>query len=287
MAEAETNNFAPQSLGTWMWGGDTYVLLIDETLAFLTSHNVTELYLNCSPAMPKNKLRAFVKACSEAGISVSLIASETKWATPEGLQSFDSFVKWFEEYQLSCGDPDEKLAGMHSDVEPHQLTNWQSEQRVCVEGYMAFMQKARADCDRLGVNFDADIPTWFDQFTVEYMGEQMSLMEAVVRMCDTTVQMSYRDNANAILASAKNGLAIAKRLNKRMVLSVETGKIYETPNITFYHLGTKVLYRELNSLAELVNTVTAPDELGYAIHYYYSWKGLPEEGYPKGSDYPY
>ncbi len=286
MAAGNTESFAPESLGTWMWDV-TDIMRPEETLAFLTSHRVTEVYVSWSRAMFKTKYRAFIKACAGAGIRVALIGAEAEWAVPEGQKAFDAYLKWFEDYQAGCESPDEKFYGMHMDVEPHQLEKWQTEQKAVVDGYVTFLQKARAACDKLGVILEADIPFWFDGFDVVLNGQSMKLCEAAIRLCDTTLLMSYRDNAPAIMNCGDVELPLGKALGKKIILAVETGKIYESINITFHHLGTKVLYRELNALQELISAREDVGEVGYAIHYFASWRGLPEDGYPKGPDYPY
>lgn len=286
MAEENTESFSPESLGTWMWDV-TDILRLEESLEFLQSHHVTEVYLSWSRAMPKAKYRAFIKACAKENIRVGLIGAEAEWAVPQGQKAFDNYLKWLKEYQVGCESPEEKFYGMHMDVEPHQLPQWQTGQQAVVDGYAAFLQKARAACDKLGCLLEADIPFWFDGFDVELNGQSMKLCEAVIRLCDTTLLMSYRDNAPAIMACGDMELPLGKALGKKIILAVETGKIYESVNVTFHHMGTKALYRELNALQDLVSARDDVGEVGYAIHYFASWRGLPEDGYPKGPDYPY
>ena len=286
MAAELDKEFAPQSLGTWMWDV-TDILFPEKSITFLTEHHVTEVYLSYSRAMPKAKYRAFIKACSEQKIRVSLIGAEAEWALPAGQKAYDSYLKWFEEYQAGCETEAEKFYGLHMDVEPHQLPEWLTEQASVINGYVAFLQKAREVCNRLGSSLEADIPFWFDGFTVSLEGKDMLLCEAVIRLCDATLLMSYRDNAGDILACGETELPISKALAKKLILAVETGKIYESINITFHHLGTKALYRELNKLNDLVAAHPDAGQVGYAVHYFGSWKNLPEEGHPKGPDYPY
>ncbi len=286
MADSLTKEFAPDSLGTWMWDV-TDILFPEKSIGFLTSHHVTEVYLSYSRAMPKARYRAFVKACNEKGIRVALIGAEADWALPSGQKGFETYIKWLADYQAGCESPLEKFYGMHMDVEPHQLPEWLTDQAEVISGYVAFLQRAREACDSLDCSLEADIPFWFDGFTTDWKGQDVLLCEAVMHLCDTTLLMSYRDNAAAILACGETELPLAKALGKKLVLAVETGKIYESVNITFHHLGTEALYRELNALYGMVAALKDAGEVGYAIHYFGSWKNLPEKGHPKGPDYPY
>ena len=82
-------------------------------------------------------------------------------------------------------------------------------------------------------------------------------------------------------------MPIAKAMGKKLILALETGKIYEDINITFHHLGTARMYRELKKLYDLVQQDDRAGEIGYAIHYFDSWRRLPEKGHPRLDDYPY
>lgn len=284
-----TQGFAPASLGTWMWDA-MEIMDPQSALDFLVEHHVTEVYLAQLRAMPKDKYRTFIRMCSQQGIRVGLIGADARWALAEGGRQLEAFFAWFQAYQQGCADDSERFYGIHMDVEPHQLPQWSEDQDAVVAGFTAFLEKSRVFCDQQGVLLEADIPFWFDGFQTRLDGQEMTLSEATLRLCDSTLLMSYRDNAAGVLACADTEIPLAKSLGKRLVLAVETGKIYEEINITFHHLGTQALYRELQDLAHQVQTGQQAGEigeLGYAIHYFQAWRALPPQGHPKGPDYPY
>ncbi len=274
------------SLGTWMWNAMD-ILQVEEALGFLTEHHVTEVYVSLLKSISKEKYRTFIGAAAEKGIRVALIGADTEWATQEGQESFDSFLQWFTEYQESCETDTQKFYGLHMDVEPHQLPLWTTEPEAARAGYMEFVRKSQAYCRGQGVLLELDIPFWFDGFTVEDEGEEMSLAEFCIRRADTVLLMSYRDNAPAVFECGWPEFTLAEKYGKKLILAVETGKIYEEINITFHHLGTRALYEEMRRLREIVDTTDGLGEIGYAIHYYDSWRKLPPDGHPKGDDYPY
>lgn len=288
MAVVDTPAFAPDSLGTWVW--DTADILFSEkTVEFLDANHVTEAYLSYSRALPTTYYRAFIKACAHRGIRASVIGAETDWALPSGQRGLQTFLAWLTAYQAGCGDSEERFYGIHLDVEPHQLELWRDDERraEAIAEYYNMLCTVRETCDALGVLLEADIPFWFDGFAVEAEGREMPLSEAVIRLCDTTLLMTYRDNAETIYACAQPEMSVAGALGKKLVLAVETGKVYEDVNITFFHMGTSAMYRELNKLKAMVEATPAAGEVGYAIHHYGSWETLPENGWPIGPDYPY
>ena len=274
------------SLGTWMWDA-TDLLRAQEALDFLADHHVTEVYVSLMRSISKEKYRAFLSAAAEKGIRVALIGADAAWATEEGGKSFDAFLEWFTEYQQSCQTDAQRFYGLHMDVEPHQLPLWQTEPEAARAGYMEFVRKSQSFCRAEGVHLELDIPFWFDGFTVEDEGEKMSLAEFCIRRADTVLLMSYRDNAPAVFECGWPEFTLAEKYGKKLILAVETGKIYEEINITFHHLGANALYEELRRLRSIVEEAEGLGEVGYAIHYYDSWRKLPPDGHPKGEDYPY
>lgn len=275
-----------RTLGTWMWNVMD-IWQIDEALAFLKSHHVTQVYLSYSEVMPMAQYRAFVSALAEAGIGAAVIGAVAEWVTPRGRKGRDAFAAWLHEYQAGCGRDSERFYGIHLDIEPHQLPDWQENEALVHQQYADFLVWASALCREEGVALEADIPFWFDGLYAELNGERLSLGEIALRLCDATLLMSYRDNAPGVLACGDVLMPLAKRLGKKLVYGVETGKIYEDINITFHHLGTARMYRELRRLDALVEQDERTGEIGYAIHYYDSWRRLPERGHPRLEDYPY
>ena len=74
------------TLGTWMWD----VMDIWEsgnTLDFLKSHQVTQVYLSYSETMPMEQYRAFISALAQEQIGVALIGAVAEWVTPSGRKS--------------------------------------------------------------------------------------------------------------------------------------------------------------------------------------------------------
>lgn len=80
--------------------------------------------------------------------------------------------------------------------------------------------------------------------------------------------MSYRDGAEKIYNVGKDETEYAKTINKDIFLAVETKKIEETPQITFYEEGKKVMYDELKKLTNQYK------DIGVSVHHIESWKEL-------------
>lgn len=275
-----------KTFGTWMWDINS-INKSTEAIGFLKSRNVTEVYLAYNPKTSHKNYREFVKNAYQNDIRVSLIGADAYWILERGVNDFDTFLDWFHRYQSGCSNIDEKFYGIHLDIEPHQLDEWSVDLNNTIKLYMNLILKAEKACRDEGVLLEADIPFWFDQFKVIENNEKIALCEFCIRHCDTTLLMSYRDNARDVFECGRFELGLSEKYGKKVSLALETGKVYEEVNITFFHLGTKALDKELKLLDKIVSEESSPYEIGYAVHYYECWSTLPENGHPEGPDYPF
>jgi hypothetical protein len=273
------------TFGTWVWH-EHEILNPDAVLAFLTQNGINEIYLAYAPDTDFEDYRAFAAKSTDMGVRVSLIGADARWVLAEGHAARDAYFSFYENYQKTAGE-NERFYGMHMDIEPHQLDEWTDDNENTVKKYCDFILLAREAADRTGTLLELDIPCWFDIYQARDHGEAISLCEFCIRHADTTLFMSYRDNARDAVEFAHTGLVLGEKYGKKVSLAYETGKIYEEVNITFHHLGTVPLNKELHKLKEIVDTEYRACHAGYAVHHYNSWVKLPPYGNPIGEDFPY
>lgn len=273
------------TFGTWVWRS-AEIERPEAVLEFLLSKGINEIYLVFDRHKTDGQYGNFIAKAREAGARVSLIGAQASWVLPDGFAERDDFFAFYEKYQLTA-DPSEKFYGMHMDIEPHQLAEWQDDNPGTVKAYCEFVLLARQVADRTGTLLELDIPCWFDKFICQDSnGETINLIEFCIRHADTTLFMSYRDSGRGAVEFALPGLKLAERYGKKIALAFETGHIYEEINITFDHLGTVPLARELKNLRQIVESEFRAAEVGYAVHHYNSWVVLPPDGNPIGKDFP-
>lgn len=273
------------SFGTWVWYKNE-ILRPGPVLDFLTKNGVNEIYLTYTPDMGVVNYRNFIAECTKADIRVSLIGADAGWVLEKGHKDRDAYFSFFEDYQNTVNE-NEKFYGMHMDIEPHQLEEWTDDNESTVKGYCDFILLAREVANRTNTLLELDIPCWFGVFKANDGGEVIPLSEFCLRHADTTLLMSYRDNARDAIEFAGFDLNLCRKYGKKLSLALETGKIYEEVNITFDHLGTVPLNEELHKLREIIETEYKECNIGYAVHHYNSWVVLPPYGNPKGEDFPY
>ncbi len=276
----------PITFGTWVWDRKE-IARPDDVLSFLTANTVNEIYLVHDPRTAAEAYKAFVRKATAAGVRVSLIGADARWVLPRGHEQGEEYLRFYADYQ-SAALGEERFYGMHLDIEPHQLPEWLSDNLACVQAYCDFVLRAREVADSTASELELDIPCWFDGFPCrDVNGDAIHLIEFCVRHADTTLFMSYRDSGRGAADFAKVGLETGKRYGKKVSLALETGRIYEDVNITFDHLGTAPLCRELAELRRIAEADYPGLQVGYAVHHYNSWVELPLEGHPIGEGFPY
>lgn len=281
-----TKDGKPVTFGTWVWSRKE-IERPDSVLQFLTLNGVNEIYLVYDPQTAIEKYRQFVVKSTADNVRVSLIGADANWVLPRGYAKRNDFFAFYENYQASAA-PNEKLYGMHMDIEPHQLIEWQQDNPGTVKAYCDFVMLARVVAGRTISLLELDIPCWFDNFVCKDTNdESINLIEFCIRHADTTLFMSYRDSGRGAVDFARTGLAMSEKYSKKISLGFETGHIYEESNITFDHLGTVPLCRELCNLRHILKTEYNVPAVGYAVHHYNSWVVLPLYGNLKGKDFPY
>jgi hypothetical protein len=273
------------SLGTWIWSTDVFDNAI-ETFSFLKKNNVNEIYLAYNNTIPFEEYGKFIEVATKNKMKVLLIGCHAYWILPYGYEDRDKYFKWFEDYQTQANE-NQKLYGFHMDVEPYQLKEWSDDLAGTIKAYMEFVIYASKISKKNHVLLELDIPHWFDKLVVKSEGESIPLCEFCIRNADTTLIMSYRDNARDVFNTGKFELELSRKYKKKVVLAVETGGVYEEINITFHHMGTIPLYDQLRELRKIVEAESKPFEAGYAIHHYHSWVKLPPTGNPLDDNFPY
>ena len=269
-----------ETLGTWVWDAMAIVRQRQQVLDFLDKNNVSEIYISLHRGISKDKYRAFLKDAAALGIRTALIGAEAEWVLPDE-KGYDAWLDWLREYQDGCTDPTEKFYSMHMDVEPHQLPLWLEDQQYVVDCYAQWVKRARADCDELGIELELDIPVWFDPFLYNDGGTEVQLDEYCFQNADTVLYMAYRNSGAGIYTAAQRGLMLAEKYGKKLIIASETGNTMESePEITFYPLGSIKLYEGMATLRDLVRENHPDTQVGFAIHYFYSWSNLPPLGNP-------
>lgn len=275
----------------WIWEADSATLLqdhaaADEVIRFAKAQQVTTLHvyadrfagkslLTSQPAQWRRLLRRLHREGFkvEALLGSAFLHTEQYVILEQREVALDMFRRVLE-FNAASRAREEHFDGIHFDIEPHLLPQWEDERDKLLLAYLdlgrAIVELRRASGEELPIA--PDIPFWLDSIVLEWEGSTRSVAEHIIRLFDSVTLMDYRNVArgsDGIIAHATLEMDIAARTGRRVVIGVETGP-GELAKTSFASKQPADLDRELELTAAAFRD--SPAFGGFAIHHYSAWK---------------
>lgn len=262
---------AVQDRATWLW--DTTKIVEDESgvLSFLESKQVNKLYLQINSDIASNYYKSFIDKASAKGIKVYALDGSANWVSTDGYKKQDQLFDWLHTYNENASAT-EQFSGVHLDVEPYLNSGWSSNQVNTIESYQTLLTRAKGDTDQLQLPLEVDMPFWFDEITYNNPFGQGLLADWVIDQVESVSIMAYRDTAKDIIKIVEHEINYANKVNKSIIIGVETGASDEGKNITFYDNGEAYLNKQLAQVHKHYANKTSYN--GFAIHHVDSWMNM-------------
>lgn len=260
----------PNGFSTWVWNPWLLRTSPDDLLHFAASNRVTTLYVQIDAEMDAADYASFIRRASAQHVRVYALDGSPGWALDRSLPQ--AFVDWLTRYQSSAAS-NEKFAGIHIDVEPYLLPEWNSGRNDLLIAWKKSIEVLLTGAGRLGLPAEADMPFWFDEHAMP--GEKGTLSAWMIDRFDGVTIMAYRDSGEQIAEISKNELAEAEKLGKTLRIAVETNPSAETPRVTFYEEGSSFLKRQLETARKIFGD--SPTFAGFAVHDYEGWKNMQSQ----------
>jgi hypothetical protein len=179
----------------WAWGTRERLARpdgISELVASARAANLNEVYLSVGPELDDPRLPELVSALHEAGVRVEALTGDARWYLPERRTALSAVVDAVAAYNARVAVA-ARFAGVHFDVEPHQLPQ--------NKGNHAFLpalaEALRGACERAatrGLGASADLP----RFALQE--DSAAFVAAVPRIFVMLYEL--RDRSAAALADA-------------------------------------------------------------------------------------
>src|SRR6201999_3397014 len=184
-----------------------------------------EVYLAVPPSGVDDSIAALAVALRANGIAVSCLGGDPRWTVDH-----DAAVNW-----AFRATTDAVFDGVHLDVEPWALTRWPQDAASLMTSYATLVEEV-AEVAPLAV----DIVPWL-------VDGHRDAVSRVVRQCDSVTVLAYRDGATAVLAEAREMLALCDVAGRRYRIGVETQPPSPSipGNTTFGDDGEAAMSREL------------------------------------------
>ncbi|USG64492.1 hypothetical protein NDK47_20425 [Brevibacillus ruminantium] len=266
---------------TWIWQAEMSATQQQEILQFARENGINTIYLHIDRQKPFSHYRSFLRAASKAGINVHALGGHPAWALTAHRERMMELVDWVHRYNREA-QPDERIAGIHLDIEPYLLPAWDSNQTQVLQQWVAnmqvFVEQVKEEAD---LEVSADLAFWLDDTPVPNDPER-SVSEWMIETFDHVTLMAYRnslDGSNGIEALVKNELGIADRLGKSVVIAVNAKEMPGEAHTTFHGAGEEVMNRVLEQTAERLRI--HPSFAGIAVHDYRYWQNLRQTESPQ------
>ncbi|MFD0711807.1 SGNH/GDSL hydrolase family protein [Paenibacillus sp. GCM10027626] len=264
----------PPVKATWVW--DTTTLMEDKSkmLAFAEEQGVNVIFLHIDREKDFEPYRAFVEEAHGLGIEVEALGGDPAWGLTDYQQEIESFIGWIEDYQRAAVER-AAFDGVHVDIEPYLLKEWEQDRDDIVRQWMGNMeflvQKVKQD---VSLRVSADLPFWIHKIPARDYGSVGAWM---IEQLDRVVLMNYRNFAvgeNGIIANALPMIKEGTRAGKPVIIGLETAPTDEGEHTTFYGKGISSLNRQMQ-LSHFVMRWYSGYQ-GFSIHDYKSWKEASE-----------
>lgn len=270
-----SNASASKVKATWLWNPYELVSQSSEVLTFLQSNQVTDVFLQIDQDLSHTIYQSFIERASEQNINIHALDGAPTWATQKGSAEYQPLKNWLRTYQ-SLSTENQRFAGIHTDVEPYLLSEWNTSRQKTILYYQNSVKAFQNLAQELNIAFAADIPFWFNEIPFHNKTYGKNLLSDWVQInTDIVTIMAYRNFAegpNGIIELSGDEINVAAKLGKNVVIGVETGYSEEGPHLSFYNHGQAVMEAELVKVNAAFNEFTSFQ--GVAIHHYGSWKVL-------------
>lgn len=263
----------------WLWKLDpvTSAQVRDDLFAFCEQTGITHLYLflgespvTQASAAYHEQLAVFLEQAHARLLTIDALSGNPLWALRANHQVLLDWIQAFLTYNAPR-PPAQRIDGVHLDVEPYLLSQWEQEKPSLKEQYVELLGRCRALIDaarqprfQLGIA----IPIFYDR--------EGDFERQVLASVDYAALMDYYDAAVDLIEKAAPHIALAGQLGKRLVVGVETQDLVQMAQgkrrNTFHEEGWDEMERELGLVAKRFRQ--QPGFAGLAIHAYESYRLL-------------
>ena len=262
--------------GMWVWQPkyvqDTYEQ--DELIEFCRQLGINRLLVQVhfdreslkqgDPKIQKPEaLQRFLRKANHAGILVEALDGHQNMGLSQqranALAKLDAILAFNNSLPIS-----QRFEGIHYDIEPYTLPQWNSTQRSTImHEYLEFHEAAAAKAHRQSppLVIGASVPFWYDlkkdsqdQCVLEYRGQVKNFHEHIQDITDYVAIMSYRRWAkgeDSISSHIISEVEYALEIGKLACAGIETIRLDETPEISFFGLPPRQFWRQKKKLESM------------------------------------
>lgn len=215
-----------------------------EAADFLRKHRIRTVYLytgSKATGEQQTLYRSFIQAASNAGAEVQALGGERNWVLAGGRQGLLDFMRQVAAYNDSAPE-NARFSGLHLDVEPYLLPEWDKDPNGVVRQWEEMMDQASEFARGRSLELGVDLPFWLDDIPASASADGESgessetLDQWMMAKADSITLMSYRNEAegsDGAIALVRQELRHAKAVGGRVFVGLNAAPD-EQPKLTFY-----------------------------------------------------
>ncbi|KGP73102.1 hypothetical protein [Pontibacillus yanchengensis] len=258
----------------WLWERSPITENPDETIDFLIDHQVDHIYLHYKPNLEKSVYAYFIKQATANGMKVHALMGSPKW----GLESYTKHavkrVDMVEAYNSTVAK-DEQFVGIHFDVEPYTLDQWDKDRATVLTEWWSSAQTYINHAKDAGFIVGSALPFWTDNKKVTDVKEDF--FKDMVDIQDYVSIMAYRDTAlgsNSITSLANSEVLYAN--SPKVEVGVELNP-YEIDYVSFANHSKSEIQKQVSLVRRHFMEDQAEGFKGITMQSYSAWKKKEEE----------
>lgn len=260
---------------TWVWQTELIEDGGEQLLDFAGQEGINLIYLQINRDLPKGTYEQFIQNAHAGGIAVHALGGDPRWALLEHRDRMLGLADWTLDYNAGTA-PDNRFDGIHLDIEPYVLPQWDSETNEVISSWENNMKSFLDKTSDKGLELGVDVPFWFDSYTTSEGG---SLNAWLMNAFDHVTVLAYRSEVaseHGIVTLAQDELKLADSLGKRVLVGVNTKEMPGEAHTTFYGRSKE----QMNvSLQELTGELSSYSSFGgIAVHDFRNWENMPDGG---------
>ena len=242
-------------------------------LDFAVGHKVNTIFVHSPTLLDKPTLLAgFLNKAAARGVKVELLFGASEWALAANHQTPLELLKRANAFV--AGLTGARPAGIHFDIEPHTLPEWQVDP-VSLGNQLVDLYQKFAAARGPGLYINADIAMGYEYVSLTRGGVTKTLSQWMVDATDRTTLMDYRDYAageDSIESHAVHPITYAMAQGKRTIIGVETTCNQTPTKVTFCEEGATKMEGQLAIVNSYFSTSSGYG--GVAIHDYPNYQKL-------------
>lgn len=268
----------PQKIkATWLWETSLITKERNEIISFAKKNDVNLIYLQIDKKLPADQYRAFIRAANIEKIQIHALGGDPEWAYRRNCDNISELVEWVKNYNRTSSEK-ERFRGIHVDIEPYLLPEWEERKKIIVRQWMKNMEEFIIQTkEDPSLDTSAALPFWLDDVIIPEKSGANRLSEWMIKQLDHVTLMAYRDFAegsNGIIDIVEHEIKDADALGKAVVIGVETKKMGKEERISFHDEGMAAMTDQLELLHQKMRKHSS--FAGVAIHDYVSWRNASD-----------